>query len=112
MIGIFSVLACVAGAWKYSGHKKKQPAKKRACYAGYFSVGIFFARYFPARIFFPRNQSAGHIFSEITHTSLKVRNGRPLSLFVFAPFVSHTLLYLCSPLHFIALEVYMAGIYI
>ena len=81
MIGIFSVLACVAGAWKYSGHKKKQPAKKRACYAGYFSVGIFFARYFPARIFFPRNQSAGHIFSEITHTSLKVRNGRPLSLF-------------------------------
>ena len=51
MIGIFSVLACVAGAWKYSGHKKKQPEKKRACYAGYFSVGIFFARYFPARIF-------------------------------------------------------------
>ena len=30
--------------------------------------GIFYATYFPAIIFFPRNQSAGYfVFSEITH---------------------------------------------
>ena len=106
MIGIFSVLACVAGAWK------KRAREKTGLLRRLFQCRNFFRQVFLARIFFPRNQSAGHIFSEITHTSLKVRNGRPLSLFVFAPFVSHTLLYLCSPLHFIALEVYMAGIYI
>ena len=30
-------------------------------------VGIFYARYFPARIFFPRNQSVRYFFSVITH---------------------------------------------
>ena len=115
MIGIFSVLACVAGARKYSGHKKKRAREKTGLLRRLFRCRNFFRQVFPCKNFFSleiSSWSAGHIFSEIPHTSLKVRNGRPLSLFVFAPFVSHTLLYLCSPLHFIALEVYMAGIYI
>ena len=57
-----------------------------------FILGIFFfARYFLARIFFPRNQSAGHIiYTEITHTSfpLKSQMVGPLHEIAWAEFVS------------------------
>ena len=56
-----------------------------------FILGIFFfARYFLARIFFPRNQSAGHIYTEITHTPfpLKSQMVGPLHEIAWAEFVS------------------------
>ena len=51
---------------------------------------FFFARYFLARIFFPRNQSAGHIYTEITHTPfpLKSQMVGPLHEIAWAEFVS------------------------
>ena len=40
---------------------------------------FFLARYLLARIFSPRNQSAGYFFSEITHTPLKSQTFGPLA---------------------------------
>ena len=56
----------------------------------FHSRNFFFARYFLARIFFPRNQSAGHIYTEITHTPfpLKSQMVGPLHEIAWAEFVS------------------------
>ena len=56
-----------------------------------FILGIFFfARYFLARIFFPRNQSAGHLYTEITHTPFPLKSQMVGSLheIAWAEFVS------------------------
>ena len=65
MIGIFSVLAC------------KLAREKSGLLRRLLQCRNFFRQVFPCENFFPRNQSEGRIFSEITHTPSKIKWSTP-----------------------------------